>query len=464
MVQENSDSLNDQPTSQTAPVKVLFVESELDAERLIQKALFADGAFQVERVATMSLALERLVNSDIEIVLASEHLPDCGGAAVFDKLRLAAPNALILPLGEIDADSDPCSDDVVDTKWLPGALQYVARRKATESAWRTADEALFEEKERARVTLGSIGDAVLVTDLQGNVTYLNQVAENLTGWPSAKAIGQPLPAVFRITDSETGRQAKNPALHAMSENTIVGLAANCMLHRFDGTEIGIEDSAAPVHDRYGQVTGAVIVFRDVNQSLTMTRKMAWLAGHDSLTGLASRALFEERFKQVIGLANRHARQAAVLFVDLNDFKQTNDVYGHSVGDHVLQVIARCLLRGVRDTDTVCRYGGDEFVILLADVAGLAAAKRAVGKLMGLFDDCLEVDGHHVKVSMSVGISMYPDDGRDLPTLIKHADIAMYATKTQAKTSPVFTPIVHDTATRPRPPMINEATGVRLTNS
>lgn len=427
--------------AQAEPVMVLVVESSNEAGRLVEKTLLStdDDTFRVESVTSLAGALERLARGDIEVVLADPALPDDAGSDIFNQLRLAAPDALVLPLTDVgDQSTRPGEDEAGpdqstrDMDWLPGALQYVTRRKTTEAAWRAADEALFEEKERARVTLGSIGDAVLVTDAHGNVTYLNQVAEILTGWESSEAIGQPLPTVFKISDKVSGKRGRNPALHAMAENTTVGLAANCILTRLDGSEIGIEDSAAPVHDRNEQVTGAVIVFRDVNQSVTMTRKMAWLAGHDSLTGLASRRLFEERFRQVISLASRQERQAAMLFVDLDNFKQINDTFGHRVGDRVLKTVARHLLCGVRDTDTVGRHGGDEFVILLADVADPPAAEQAARSLLTLFDDPLPVDGQKVKVSMSIGISMYPDHGDDMHALIERADVAMYRVKTSGQ--------------------------------
>ena len=421
-------------------VRVLFVEANDEAARRLEALLLRanDGVFHVEWVGSLARALKRLAHGDIDVVLAGSNLPPCTGSEVFKRLRQVAPEALVLPLGAttgtsaygghgLDSAMSPMLPD-----WLQGALQYVARRKSTEAAWRLADEALFDEKERARLTLGSIGDGVLVTDTEGNVSYLNPVAESLTGWSISKAYGKPLSVVFDITDNDTGEQARNPALHAMSENSTVGLAANCVLHRLDGSEARIEDSAAPVHDRNGRVTGAVIVFRDVNQSQAMTRKMAWLAGHDALTGAVNRVLFEERFSQVTSLADRHAAQAAILFVDLDNFKQINDSLGHRVGDHVLQMVVGHLLCGVRDTDTVCRHGGDEFVILLAEVASPAAAKQAAAKLLSLFAEPLQVEGHEVKVAMSMGISIYPDDGKDVHSLVARADSAMYQAKAKGE--------------------------------
>lgn len=424
----------------THPVTVLFVGAVSDISQLVEKTLLGTSrkGFRIEKVATLPEAFARLARNDIEVVLAGPDLPGYSRLEVFDSLRLAAPSALVLPIVDTFSRAVRTEDPglnpnmgMTDMLWLPGALHYVAQRKANEAAWRSADEALFEEKERARVTLESIGDAVLVTDALGNVTYLNPVAEDLTGWPARRAFGRPLSEVFHITEGDSGTRANNPALRAMAENTTVGLAASCVLHRPDGSKAGIEDSAAPVHDRHGTVTGAVIVFRDINQSREMTSKKAWLASHDALTGLANRLLLEERFRQVISLAHRNARKAAILFVDLDNFKQINDVYGHRIGDGALQSVADKLLGGVRETDTVCRHGGDEFVILLAEVANAAAAEQTATTLLKLFSQDLVIDEHNVKVMMSMGISMYPDDGEDIHALIEHADLAMYQAKAKA---------------------------------
>ncbi len=199
-------------------------------------------------------------------------------------------------------------------------VEDITARKSTEFVLRAAEEALFEEKERAQVTLNSIGDAVLTTDLLGNVTYLNLVAEAMTGWSREDALGRPLSEVFRIIDGTTRQAAASPALRAIEENRTVGLAADCVLVRRDGFEFAIEDSAAPIHNRDGRVAGAVLVFHDVSQSRAMTLKLSHLAQHDFLTGLPNRALLTERLSQAIGLANRHRKQVALLFLDLDYFK------------------------------------------------------------------------------------------------------------------------------------------------
>src|SRR3977135_65284 len=157
-------------------------------------------------------------------------------------------------------------------------VQDISVRKSTE-------EALFGEQERARVTLNSIGDAVLTTDIAGNIRYLNAVAEKMTGWSRGEAAGRPLADVFHILDGESRLPARNPAELALAENKNVAMAAGVVLVQRNGHAVGIEDSAAPIHDRDGKVTGAVLVFHDVTRSREMAEKIAHLAHHDALTDL-----------------------------------------------------------------------------------------------------------------------------------------------------------------------------------
>jgi PAS domain S-box-containing protein len=195
-------------------------------------------------------------------------------------------------------------------------VEDISERKSAEFVLQAAEEALFEEKERAQVTLNSIGDAVLTTDLLGNVTYLNLVAETMTGWPREDALGRPIAEVFTILDGTTRLAAANPMLRAIVEDRTVGLGPDCVLVRRDGFESAIEDSAAPIHNRDGQVTGAVIVFRDVSESRAMVVEMAHLAQHDVLTGLPNRLLLTEQFSHAIGLAQRHRTKVGLLYLDL----------------------------------------------------------------------------------------------------------------------------------------------------
>jgi diguanylate cyclase (GGDEF)-like protein/PAS domain S-box-containing protein len=324
-------------------------------------------------------------------------------------------------------------------KWfgLVQTVEDITERKAAEFVLRTAQEALFEEKERAQVTLNSIGDAVLTTDLVGNVTYLNLVAESMTGWSHEEALGRPISEVFNILDSTTRLAAENPMLRAIAEDRTVGLASNCVLIRRDGFESPIEDSAAPIHNRDGRVAGGVIVFHDVSESRAMALEMAHLAQHDFLTGLPNRLLLTERFSHAIGLAQRHKKQVGLLFLDLDNFKHINDSLGHAIGDQLLQSVANRLVARVRATDTVCRQGGDEFVILLDEIGQPQDAAHVAETLRAALDVPHLIGGHELHTSLSIGISIFPDDGTDVDVLMQNADTAMYHAKTSGRNNYQF---------------------------
>ena len=316
-------------------------------------------------------------------------------------------------------------------------VEDITERKATELRLQLAEEALFEEKERAQVTLNSIGDAVLTTNIEGNVTYMNLVAETMTGWSGAEAMGRPLAEVFRIIDGKTREAAANPARQAIGEDRTVGLATDSVLIRRDGSESAIEDSAAPIHNRDGKVAGAVIVFHDVSASRAMAKRMAYLAQHDFLTDLPNRVLLTERLSRAIGLAQRHRKQVALLFVDLDYFKNINDSLGHAVGDQLLQSVAERLVACVRNTDTVCRQGGDEFVILLAEVERPQDAAQVAEKLLAALIAPHRIDGNELHITLSIGISIYPTDGVDAETTMQNADTAMYHAKVNGRNNYQF---------------------------
>jgi len=327
------------------------------------------------------------------------------------------------------------SATIRDGKTSLGLIQTVediSERKTAELELLAAEDALFAEKERAQVTLDSIGDAVLTTDLQGKVSYLNRQAEKMTGWSREEAVGHPLTEVFSIVDGTTRQVVANPAKVAITQNQTVGLANNCILIRRDGLELAINDSAAPIHDRDGQVIGAVLVFEDVSESRAMTLKMSHLARHDFLTGLPNRMLLTERLSQAIGLAQRHHRQVALLFIDLDCFKNINDSLGHTIGDQLLQSVGERLLATVRATDTVCRQGGDEFVILLPEIEQPQDAAHIAQKLLDAFAVPHLIGGQELHITLSIGISVYPDDGVDLDAVLQNADTAMYHAKTNGR--------------------------------
>jgi diguanylate cyclase (GGDEF)-like protein/PAS domain S-box-containing protein len=289
-------------------------------------------------------------------------------------------------------------------------------------------DATLDKNERAELTLNSIGDAVISTDVPGNVTYLNAVAERMTGWSRDEAVGRPLGRVFRIVDGTTRESSPNPLDLAVRMNATVGLTPNCVLIRRDGLEMAIEDSAAPIHDRRGRITGAVIVFHDVTAARASSEQTSHLAAHDSLTDLPNRMLLKDRLTQAIESARRHRHQLAVVFLDLDRFKPVNDAHGHDVGDQLLQSVARRLVASVRRSDTVSRHGGDEFVVLLSQVEQADDAAASARKILRALATPFDVAGRDLHLTVSIGVSVYPDDGRDSETLIQNADTAMFCAK------------------------------------
>ncbi len=421
--------------------RILLIQDDAAAAKAILDALSnsIDESFQVQWVRRCSEGLERLAGT--AAILVDLFLPDSRGIETFDRLFRVAPQIPILVLCTPQEEEtaklavqcgaqDYLFKARLDAYLLPKAVGSMIERAAN-------SEALFEEKERAQVTLNSIGDAVMSTDISGQVTYLNAIAESLTGWSKDEAIGHPLEDVLRIVNGATREPAPNPMALAIRENKIVALTPNCILIRRDGVESAIEDSAAPIHDRRGQVTGAVMVFHDVSVARAMILKMSYLAQHDSLTDLPNRMLLNDRLTEAIALSSRHERKLAVLFLDLDRFKHINDSLGHIVGDRLLQSVGRRLFTCVRSSDTVSRQGGDEFVVLLWEVKHAPDAAVAAEKILQALREPHLIDQHELHITGSIGIVTYPDDGTDAETLMKKADFAMYHAKETGRDSYQF---------------------------
>jgi len=231
-------------------------------------------------------------------------------------------------------------------------------------AQKKAEIALIAEKERIQTTLESIGDAVIVTDRNCIIEYMNPIAEKLTGWHGNRAVGQPVQKVFFIINEVTGEPASNPSERSMKEGRIVGLANHTGLVHRDGHTISIEDSAAPIRHPDGEITGSVLVFHDVSQTRRMAKELEYHANHDLLTGLINRRQFEQRLKSALtSLKKKHA-DFALLYMDLDQFKLVNDTCGHQAGDELLRLLTALIKPRLRERDTFARLGGDEFGILL----------------------------------------------------------------------------------------------------
>jgi diguanylate cyclase (GGDEF)-like protein/PAS domain S-box-containing protein len=290
------------------------------------------------------------------------------------------------------------------------------------------EEALFNEKERAMVTLQSIGDAVITTDRDGCIEYMNPVAEAMTGYRVSEVAGLTLDKAFQLIDEVTRQKAMNPVDVCLSRGEVVSLSRNNLLISRDGGKVAIEDSAAPIRERDGSVIGVVIVFHDVTRSREMAQKLSWQASHDSMTRLVNRVEFEQRLKQLVNQACEDQSQHALLYLDLDQFKIVNDTSGHVAGDELLKQLAVLMRSMVRDSDTLARLGGDEFGVLLAN-CDQEHALRVAHSLRERIKEYRFIWREQVfEVGVSIGIVAINAEHNDISLLLSHADIACYAAK------------------------------------
>jgi diguanylate cyclase (GGDEF)-like protein/PAS domain S-box-containing protein len=415
-------------------MKVLLIEDNPGDAGLLRAMLQDEGSHTTEliHVTSMAEAEARFAGGGIDVILLDPGLPDTQGLQSIRRARAAAPRVPVVVLTGFDDDTmaaralqegaqDFLIKGRIEARALLLALRYAIERKSME-------DMLFAEKERAQVTLNSIGDAVACTDSTGNITFLNIVAERLSGWSRQEASGRPIGEVLRILGGKNHEPIPSPTEMAIKRNRTEHLPINCVLVRRDGKETPIEDSVSPIHDREGKVSGAVIVFRDATASRALELEKTHSAEHDFLSGLPNRKLLKDRTDFAIALARRHMKKLAVLFLDLDGFKHVNDSLGHSVGDKLLQSVAGRLANCVRGTDTVSRMGGDEFVVLLSEVEKAEDAAITATRMLEAVAAAHSIDEHNIHVTTSIGVSVYPDDGLDAETLIKCADTAMYQAK------------------------------------
>jgi len=290
------------------------------------------------------------------------------------------------------------------------------------------EDELFEEKERMRLTLQAIADAVVCTDAQGRVTYVNPAAERLTGWQAFDAAHHDVDEVIGLRAADGATPRSSPLHQALEEKRPIPTTRGVVLQRGTGQRFDVEESASLITDRKGRVTGAVAVLRDVGAALALAERMAHLAQYDALTDLPNRLLLRDRAQQAFAQAQRDGNLVAVLYLDLDGFKQVNDQLGHDVGDQLLVQFAQRLQSAVRATDTVCRLGGDEFVLLLPGLANGQQIEPLVRKILDACKEPVQLAGQTLPLRVSGGLSLFPAHGQDLETLARHADEALYAAK------------------------------------
>jgi diguanylate cyclase (GGDEF)-like protein/PAS domain S-box-containing protein len=290
---------------------------------------------------------------------------------------------------------------------------------------------LYEERERALVTLRSIGDGVITTDAEGHITFLNPVAETLTGWGNQEAGGHTLEEVFPLIDEITRAPVKNLAERCLREGHVIGLGNQALLINKQGKEIAITDSAAPILSEAGRVSGVVLVFHDVSAARLMQRKIEYQAMHDSLTGLWSRSTFDQRLEERIAQALQGESEHVLVYIDLDQFKVVNDTVGHVAGDELLKQVATLLQKHSRESDILARLGGDEFALLMIGCDLDHGRKVAEHLREQLADFPFVWENHHFQIGASFGIALIDRDLPD-PNALSLADLACYSAKDEGR--------------------------------
>lgn len=297
------------------------------------------------------------------------------------------------------------------------------------SARKRAEIAVFAEKEKAQVTLQSIGDAVITTDAKGMVEYINPVAEELTGWQSAEICGRYISEAFSIVNEAARTTVENPVVVCLRESRVVEAEGHAVLINRRGMEIAIEDSAAPIRDRSGNMIGVVMVFHDVSKERRLRRALAYQAFHDALTGLINRREFENRLTLALNSAMQDEKVRHVLmYLDLDQFKVINDTCGHQAGDHLLKQITGLLQTRLRNNDVIARLGGDEFGVLLESCNAQQALPIAENLRQAIRDFRFLWNNHALNVGVSIGYVEINRNSGSIVNLMSAADVACYAAK------------------------------------
>ena len=291
---------------------------------------------------------------------------------------------------------------------------------------------LFEQKELAEVTLGSIGDGVIATDSRGRIRFMNRVAEELTSWNAEQADGVDIDHVVRLLDEADGSAMENPVQRCLRERHAIGVSSRAQLLARDGRRMAIEDSSAPIWSRDGAILGAVVVLHDVTHERRLVHQLSWQATHDPLTGLINRRAFEVAVADALRNAKDDGHHHALLYMDLDRFKIVNDTCGHGAGDLLLQTLSRLLQRHMRESDVLARLGGDEMGAILS-FCPLPRALVLADELRQTVKDFRFIWGERVfEIGVSIGMVEISEHSKSMTELLVAADQACYMAKEQGR--------------------------------
>lgn len=429
-------------TRPSSPLRVLIVDDDPTVVLALHGALrnIAQVAFTINSEEVLGLVRDQ----PPDVVLLDLSMPGYSGYDVFQQLAAnpSTQQTAVIFITSLDSPQEQqrCFEmggaDFISKPFDPIVVrarvgaQLTIRQKAREAeqAWRQ----LQEEKERLRVTLESIGDAVIVTDLDGYVTYTNPVAEAMTGYPSKDAIGLSIERVMPLRTSTTGIPQTNPIRIALDQRRTVGMALDAEMQSRDGRWVYVEDSAAPIRDADHTIIGAVIVFHDVSETRAMTIKMTHMAHHDQLTNLPNRMQMVKLSNQFLGIGRLMHLKVALLIINLDQFKYFNNALGYAAGDYALKTLTERFNSLLKHGEVLTRSAGDEFVLIAPAIEQAEQVGDLASQLLKAAREPILIQGEQQNLSVSIGVSVYPDDAEDTETLLRHADAARYRAKIEGR--------------------------------
>ena len=422
-------------------IRILIVEDEIIVATDIRMTLLSLGYDVLDIAASGEEAIQKAQELRPDLVLMDIHLQ--GAIDGVQAAEVIAANFSI-PLLYLTAYADP---GTLERAKLTEPMGYILKPFEERELYTTIEIALYKHQMEKQLrenhrwlttVLTSIGDAVIASDLQGCITFMNPVAEALTGWQQEEAVNRPLEEIFTIFDETTRDAIASPLVQALQAGSIAYLLDGAMLLSKDGTETPIDDCATPIRDENGIIQGGVLVFRDITEKKQIQQQLIHNAFHDGLTGLPNRALFMDRLNHALDQVKRYSDQGfALLFLDIDRFKVINDSLGHGIGDKLLIAIAGRLERCLRANDTVARMGGDEFAVLLDYATDTATACRTAMRILEELSKPFALDEYEVFTAASIGIvteinTYFENSANPAEDLIRNADIAMYRAKAQGK--------------------------------
>jgi diguanylate cyclase (GGDEF)-like protein/PAS domain S-box-containing protein len=414
----------------------------------------------MERVRILIVEDEGLIARDIENMLKNAGYEVCGlaqsGQEAIEKAESCQPDLILMDIIlQGDMDGIRAAEIIRERYDLPVIYMTahtdettLQRAKLTEplgytlkpveqkelmtvievALYKHKMETKLKEREEWLITiLQSIGEGVVATDGGGNITFMNPVAEKLTGWRQPESINKPLSSVLHVVDEEDGKLIRISIPELLSDQSRNPFNGTVQVVNYE-EKVPVELNATLIRNAKDGASGLVLVLYDLTERKRYEEKLRYNAVHDHLTDLPNRTLFYDRLSMALAQSQRDGHMVAVIMLDLDEFKKVNDTYGHGVGDSLLQGVASRLTHMFRKSDTIARLGGDEFVLLLPDLPHAEVARKVADRIVHCFEKPFEIDGAPVGTTASLGVAIFPGDGDDAETLIKNADVAMYRSK------------------------------------